>query len=255
MLDLIKMRLAQVADMARANGWKSVLKEAVFVGRRAIVVEKDLREVVDRPELLANAKLDVVEIDRKMASGAYEFALQSRRLKAIRNLDRGYGGHALVRGRVVVGDTWYWTSDSTDNPALLHIDLLHFGFRRWLKDEVYTFDIFVVPAERKGGIAPAFQNRAMLALRAKGYNKGYGFYWADNIPAHWCTRVTNKWKKLRTVSMSRFLMFTRAVPLKEEPVLHTAATQAGGETSSETKGESDHGQTADESAGRLQLRV
>jgi len=217
MLSMVKMRLAQITDLSRSSGWTSVLREMAFLHRVAIVVEKDLSEIVERPEPLASSKLKLVEIDKNMlSSGAYQFAFQSRRLKALHYLERGYGGIALVRDNLVVGDTWHYISESTDDPRLLHVDLRRFGFKSWLKTYVYTFDIFVAPAERKGGISAAFQNSAMLLLRSKGYTKGFGFYWADNIPAHWCTRVTNKWKKLRAVSVSRFLVFTKAVPLLEE---------------------------------------
>jgi hypothetical protein len=206
MLDAIKMRVMQIGDLARSNGWRSVFKEMVFLHRKAILVEKDLSQIPDRPEMLANLK--IVEIDQDLlASGRYDFALNSRKLKACHHLAHGCGGYALVQGNQIIGDTWHWASDSTDPARPLHSDLRRFGFKDWRNDSVYTFDIFVVPAERKTGISAAFQNAAMLSLRAKGFNKGYGFYWADNIAAHWCTRVTNKWTKLREVSVNRFLMF------------------------------------------------
>lgn len=204
-----KMRVAQVRDLAQSNGWHFVLKELIFLHRIAIVVEKDLSEIPDRSEALAAANLQVLEIDHDLLENAqYKFALESRRLKAFRNLRLGYGGAALVRGNLIIGDTWYWSAESTDNVRLLHADLQRFGFQSWSRNHVYTFDIFVAPNERKGGISAAFQNRAMLHLRAKGFTKGYGFYWADNIAAHWCTRVTNKWKKMREVSVNRFLILT-----------------------------------------------
>jgi hypothetical protein len=211
MFDMLKMRMAQIRELAQSNGWGFVLKELMFLHRTAIVVEKDLSDVRDRPEVLAAANLKVVELDRNLLDHAgYDFCLKSRKLKALHNLRRGYGGAALVRGNFIIGDTWYWTSESTGNTRPLHGDLRRFGFQSWSKDYVYTFDIFVVPDERKGGISASFQNSAMLQLRAKGFTKAYGFYWADNIPAHWCTRVTNKWRKVREVSVNRFLMFTWA---------------------------------------------
>lgn len=210
--DSVKMRLAQISELARSKGWMSVIKEMIFFKRTAIVVEKELSEIKERPELLEELKMKVVEIDREMlSSGSYHFAIRSRQMKARHYLDGGYGGFALVRNQQVIGDTWYVRSEATDNPRLLHKDLRRFGFKSWLGNHVYTFDIFVAPEERKGKVAPAFQNEAMLLLRAKGYTKAFGFYWADNIPAHWCTRVTNKWKKLRAVSVSRFFVFQRAV--------------------------------------------
>jgi hypothetical protein len=224
LLDVVKMRLAQIADLAKASGWASVVKELVFLHRTAIVVEKNLSEIADRPDQLTNSRLRVIELHKDaICSGTYQFALRSRKLKALHNLDLGYGGLALVRDNVIIGDTWYWAAESTNNARALHVDLRRFGFTSWLKNYAYTFDIFVAPAERKGGISAAFQNQAMLVLRSKGFTKAFGFYWADNIPAHWCTRVTNKWQKLQAVDVSRFLVFTKSNALATEQALPHAA--------------------------------
>ena len=217
MLNAVRMRAAQVADLVRSGGWRSLFKEVLFFKRTAIVVEKDLSELTERSKPLAAAKLTLVEIDKEMlSSGIYRFAVNSRYLKALNYLKHGCGGYALARDNVVVGDTWHYVSEAADDARGLHEDLQRFGFRSWSKDHIYTFDIFVAPDERKGGISAAFQNSAMLALRSKGYTRAYGFYWADNIPAQWCTRVTNKWKEVRAFSVSRCLMFKRAVPLRKD---------------------------------------
>ena len=219
-MDSVELRWAQILELVHSKGWSSVFRELFFLNRTAIVVEKDLSDIKERADVLANANLRVVEIDENMlSSNVYHFAVRSRGLKAPRYLERGYGGMALVRGTEVIGDTWYVAPDATTDPSHLHADLQRFGFKSWTQNHAYTFDIFVAPEERKGGVAPAFQNRSMLILRSKGYTKGFGFYWADNIPAHWCTRVTNKWKKLREVRMSRFLIFTKVVSRAETPVL------------------------------------
>ena len=201
------MRLAQITDVVKSRGWSFFIHELVFLNRTAIVVEKDLSEIVEHPEVLAGAGLRVVEIDNTTLSrGAYSFSLRSRQLKALCYLRHGYSGMALIRGNLIVGDMWYWASESADDSRHWHPDLARFAFKTWEKDHVYTFDIFVDPVERKDGTSAAFQSSAMAILRSKGYTRGFGFYWADNLPAHWCTRVTNKWKKLRAVRLSRFLL-------------------------------------------------
>ncbi len=219
MLNTVKMRLAQIIDSVRSNGWSSLLRQAVFLRRSAIIVEKDLSEVVERPEPLASLNLKLLEIDKEMlSSGTYRFAVTHRYLKALHYLKQGYGGFAMARNNVIVGDMWYYISEASDDPSVLHVDLRRFGFKTWRSSEVYTFDIFVAPTERKYGLSAAFQNNAMLRLGSKGYTKAYGFYFADNIPAFWCTRVTNKWKELRVASISRLLIFTRVVPLRVAPL-------------------------------------
>jgi hypothetical protein len=210
MLNVLKMRSAQLIDAVRTNGWSSVMRQAAFLRRAAVVVEKDLSEVVERAEPLASLNLQVLEINEDMlCSGEYRFAVPNRHLKALHYVQKHkYGGFALVRDHVIVGDQWYWVSEATDDASSLHEDLRLFGFKTWQPTHVYTFDIFVAPTERKQGVSAAFQNNGMLSLRSKGFTKAYGYHFADNIPAFWCTRMTNKWRELRTVKINRFLMFT-----------------------------------------------
>jgi hypothetical protein len=252
MLNVVRMRLAQVADLVRSNGWSFLFREVLFLKRTAIVVEKDLAELTERSESLASEKLKLLEIDKDMlSSGMYCFSVRYRYLKALNYLKHGYGGYALARDNVVVGDTWHYVSEATDDPRVLHEDLRRFGFRGWMKSHAYTFDIFVAPAERKDGVSAAFQNSAMLALRSKGYTKAYGFYWADNIPARWCTRVTNKWKELRAFRVSRFLMFKRTVPLRNDQAAHKKQPPWLKNLPIGEERKFNHGRTVDESESRI----
>ncbi len=68
MLNDVRMRIAQVVDLVRSNGWRSLFKEVVFLKRTAIVVEKDLSELTERSKPLASAKLKLLEIDKDMLS-------------------------------------------------------------------------------------------------------------------------------------------------------------------------------------------
>ena len=217
MLNVVKMRLAEIVYSVKSNGWKSLVGGLLFLRRTAVLVEKDLSEVVERPKPLVDSQLKLIEIDKDMlTSGTYRFAVAHRHLKALHYLGNGLGGFAAARNNLIVGDMWYYVSEATDDPSLLHVDLQRFGFKTWRRNDVYTFDIFVVPSERKQGVSAAFQNNAMLLLALKGYTKAYAWYFADNIPAVWCTRVTNKWKELRAVSISRFLIFMKVLPLSED---------------------------------------
>ena len=49
----------------------------------------------------------------------------------------------------------------------------------------------------------------MYDLHKKGYAKAYAYYWADNIPAVWNTRVINGWKEVKEIPVSRFFLFRR----------------------------------------------
>jgi hypothetical protein len=252
MLDVVKIRFAQVVELVRSNGWSSLLKKVVVLGRTAIVVEKDLSELAERPELHVSAKLKLVEIDKDMlSSGTYHFAVRSRYLKALNYVRHGYGGYALTRDNVVVGDTWHCVAESTDDPSILHEDLRRFGFKNWTKHHVYTFDIFVAPAERKGAISAIFQNNVMLALRSKGYTKAYGFYWADNARALACTRKINTWKEIRAFSVNQFLTFQKAVPLRGDCAVQKKQPSWLESMPVKVKKEFKHGRTISESKGRI----
>ena len=221
MLNRIKLRLVQITELIRSKGWSGFVQNVIFYNRTFVVVEKDLTQVTERPGPLASSNLKLIEIDKDMlSSGDYRFAVPSRYLKALSYVRRGYKGHGLVRDHVVVGDTWYYVWDTTNDPRPLHRDFRRFGFKTWQSSYVYTFDIFVAPEYRSGGVSAAFQNNAMLALRSKGYAKAFGFYMADNVRAQWCTRVMNRWKEVKKVSVSRFLIFTRVTqPAKPGPLL------------------------------------
>jgi GNAT superfamily N-acetyltransferase len=204
--DTVKIRIAQMLDTLRSGGLIALLRKAVFLKRTIILVEKDLSEVVERPQPLASSNLKLLEIGKDMlSSGTYRFAVGYRYLKALHYLEHGLGGFVIARDNLIVGDMWYC-------PAFLHQHLRQFAFETKRQDHVYTFDIFVAPAERKRGVSAAFQNNAILCLRSKGYTKAYGFYFADNLPAIWCTRVTNKWKEVRAATVSRFFIFTKVTP-------------------------------------------
>src|SRR5258708_8988434 len=134
MLNEVRMRITQVADVVRSSGWRSVLKEVFFLERTGIVVEKDLSELTERSKPLASANLKLLEIDKDMlASGIYRFAVNSRYLKALNYLKQGCGGYALARDNVVVGDTWHYVAEDTDDPRGLHEDLPRFGLSFWAK--------------------------------------------------------------------------------------------------------------------------
>ena len=208
MLNAFKMRIAQVSEFVYSSGWRSTFHELFFFRRTAVIIEKDLSEIFERPEPLVRSNLSIREIDQAMLeSGEYRFAVKSRYYKAVKYLKQGCGGFVLVRDRLILGESWHWTSESTSESRKLHEDLRCFGFKNWNKADVYTFDMFVTLDERKAGVSAAFSNNVMVLLREKGFRRTIAFYWADNLRAYWCHRATNKWNEMGRVNISRFLVF------------------------------------------------
>ncbi len=206
MINLLIMRVTQIYEFIRSNGWLPFLREIIYINRKAILAEKNLREVNDSRNFLQRSNIRFLEITPGTFDGNnYQYHIKNRKLKALHYLRKGYGGYAIARGNNILGDVWYVASNKSGHVPD-HPDIHWLGIK-WAKDYVYCFDIFIVPDERGNNLAAPFQNSAMYSLRNKGYLKAYAYYWADNIPAVWITRVINKWKELKTLRVNRFLFF------------------------------------------------
>jgi hypothetical protein len=206
------MRAVQIYEFIRSNGWNAFFKEVIYWNRMAIVVEKDLAEAKFREDLFRDANVEFVELHPETFSKRkFAYAFKNRSLKAMHYFGRGYGCHALVRGNEVIGDTWYYAPGGSNGPSD-HSDLHWLGITLG-SDAVYSFDIYFVPAERGKNLSAALQSGSMHALHRKGYKKAVGYYWADNIPAVWNTRVINRWKEMKAIAVSRFLIFRRVVEI------------------------------------------
>ena len=220
MINLLIMRVIQILEFIRSNSWSSFLREVVYINRKAIVVEKDLHEVNDSTDFLQRSNIQFIEITPETyANNNYQYLFKNRYLKALHYLKKGFGGHAIVRGNKIIGDIWYFASNKSEHLPD-HPDIHWLGIK-WSQDYVYCFDIFIVPDERGNNLAAPFQNSAMYSLRNKGYLKAYAYYWADNIPAVWITRVINKWKELKTLRVNRFLFLKKVVSESEIRSIYT----------------------------------
>ena len=216
----VHMRAVQIHEFIRSNGWNAFFREVIYWNRKAIVVEKDLSETRFREEIFRGANVEFVELHPETFSKRkFAYAFKNRYLKAMHYFGRGYGCHALVRGNEVIGDIWYYAPGES-NGASDHVDLHRFGITLGL-DSVYSFDIYFVPAERGKNLSAALQSSSMYALHQKGYKKAIAYYWMDNIPAVWNTRVINKWKEMKAIAVSRFFLFRRVVEIKSSQCLPT----------------------------------
>jgi len=209
MINYIKMRYKQISELIKDKGWKAFIQAVMYSNRKAILVEKKLSEAVSRKDFLQKNNIQFIEITPEtFHMDKFAFHSKNRMYKTMHYLKKGYCGHAIVKDNTIIGDIWYYANNITFNAAQCP-DI------KWLKFEltegtVYSFDIYVVPNERGNSLSAALQTTAMYSLFAKGYSKAYAYYWADNIPAVWNTRVVNKWIEIRPVTVSRFLFWLKA---------------------------------------------
>src|SRR4030067_1065018 len=213
-VNLVHLRTIQINEFIRINGWNAFFKEVIHWNRKAIRVQKDLSEAKFHEDLFKDENVEFFELHPGTFSGRkLAYALKSRYLKARYYLGKGYRGHALVRGNEVIGDIWYYAPGEA-NGGSDHPDLHWLGITLD-PASVYSFDIHVVPNERGKNLSAALQNSSMYDLHKKGYAKAYAYYWADNIPAVWNTRVINRWKEVKEIPASRFLLLRRGGEIHE----------------------------------------
>jgi GNAT superfamily N-acetyltransferase len=202
MITYLKMRLFHIAETIRFNGVAYLFRELVYRDREAIVVEKDLSSVTSPEDALRQANVHIEEITAPaLARHALQFPVKNRSLKARYYVKKGYSGFALVSGNEVNGDIWYSAGPSAQNGA-------HPPDVKWLgircKDNyAYTFDMYVNPEHRGGPLASLLQRGALYELRKKGFEKAFGYFWSNNIPALWVHRML-KWSERARIKKTRF---------------------------------------------------
>jgi hypothetical protein len=144
-----------------------------------------------------------------MATFPYTFTNKSSQQKVPGYLKNGYKAFAIIRDGDVVGNVWYVTKGNS-RLDYVHPRLKWFGINLAV-DEVFLFDLFVVPDERVKSTTTYFFVKALELLRDKGFNKAYGDYVADNIPAMWLHRTLG-YRERPGIVLKRYFLFESAVP-------------------------------------------
>ena len=92
------------------------------------------------------------------------------------DLARGYTGFVAHDDAQLAG--YYWWTDGGHR----HLDRLDVTLAA---DDVYGFDFFVAQEHRGDGRAVEFLYAVETALRARGFERVWGYVRADNRPARW----------------------------------------------------------------------
>jgi hypothetical protein len=184
--------------------FRDLLRTRIHLHRMATPVEMDLTTFTP-PRNIVPANFQFVELlPDELRNGKWSFVVQSRYVRALRNVNRGLRIFALVKDSEVVGDMWAITPVPATHPDM---DLLGIN----CKDrEAYTFDMLIAPAYRGMNLAVPLQRSLHAQLKAEGYRKVYGYYWDENLPARWMHRLL-KFKELPKRDISRFFFFTKSI--------------------------------------------
>jgi GNAT superfamily N-acetyltransferase len=218
MKSAMKTRYYQFLEHARQEGLCSAIKLTIYKCEEILPVEKDLNEIKKVKCSFDESRYQIVELHQdNRASFPFTYAYKSRQQKVDGYLDNGFRAFTIIRDSEVVGDIWFATRDKA-RLDYIHPRLKWFGIKL-AQDEVFLFDLFVVPDERGKSITAYFFTKALETLRDRGYKKAYGDYVANNIPAMWLHRTLG-YRERPGVVLKRFFLFESAAPLVTRAVSH-----------------------------------
>ena len=212
------MRFNLLMESINDNGLVKTINSVIHVKKEVIVVEKDLDSVSSTFNFINDSDSSFIEITQEKFNN-YSYPVKSRYLKAIEYFNRGYKSLGIVKKNIIIGDIWYSTFNYSLN-KFMHpnqkIELL----QNLNKDDVYMFDMYVFPKERKNGIANSLMNTALLYLKEKGYKNAYGYYLASNIPALWVHRIL-KFKELERCYIKKifFLIYSEVFSILKYKII------------------------------------
>jgi len=192
MLTLIRIRWNQFWEEVREKSLKEALAKSLkrlFTTDMVVVPVfnrlTNLKPLVEGEE---SSALEFLVIDKSNQEKlAPEVRTTSRRIKLQRNTAAGYYAYAVRCNGEIIGDIWCATPGAI-NSSPVHPDLAWLGIC-CEKNEAYMYDMYVVPGSRGKVITSFLLGNALNHLKNSGYQKVYGFYEKDNLPALWTHRL------------------------------------------------------------------
>lgn len=202
------MRIVQFFETYKENRLVPILHELIYLRREAIPVEIDLPISKPKEESLTKYNMELINISwENFEKLQLKYHFKNRYLKALHYLSIGYEAFAIVKGNEVLGDVWY-VSSTNSKQKLTHPDFKLFGIDLG-ENEVYTFDMYVIPERRGDFLAVSLLSGSLQELGEKGFLKAYGYFMADNIPALWLHRIL-KFNESKKLKMQRLLFIRRS---------------------------------------------
>ncbi len=213
MLESLKVKYLQTIESVQEGGLKNIFKAhpQVYRNRTATPVVMDLSSPnITPPSPPPNTSFHFTEIKLEdLQAGKWTYALPSRAIKSRLNFQAGLRSVAVTEASTVVGDLWCYplpeSGKLVSHPDLNVLSILGITLE---KGDVYAFDMVIAPAYRGKSLASPLQRFLQATLKQEGYQKVYGYYWDDNVPALWMHRML-KFKELPKRRISRFFIYMK----------------------------------------------
>lgn len=182
MLENLFYAFAVLAESIHHGNLAENLRQQVFFDRILIPAFLDLTALNLSQDPLLALGYCLVELTPGDIRGLkWNFLVETRRFRALRNLKRGLRGFALVEGNTVIGDIWCVAPPHQQTPVW-HPDLEMLGIDCAMQ-EMYSTDMFIAPAYRGKKLSVPFHRAFELRLNKEGWKRDYVGYYADNLPA------------------------------------------------------------------------
>jgi GNAT superfamily N-acetyltransferase len=187
------------------------IRTQVFINRVATPVEMDMTSLQTTDYHFPDTDYKFIELRlNDLLAAKWHYPISSRRYKALQFLKKGWRCFAVTKDCNVIGDVWC-APYTHEVVRQVHPDLRMLGIQ--CKDgEAYAFDMLIDPFYRGKNLAVPLHRYLHSSLRNDGFNKVYGYYWNDNLPALWMHRMI-KFHELPKRQVSRFfsLIYAKSI--------------------------------------------
>jgi GNAT superfamily N-acetyltransferase len=212
MMNALSMRWYQFLEVAKGKSLREAVKKSisawVHLNRIVVPVYHDLSTLKPVAKTDDAAALEFLVVDSgNVDSIAPMNKLASRRLKGACNTRAGYYAYAVVSNGEVIGDIWCATPRNVKS-APIHQDLSFLGIECG-ENEAYMFDMYVAPDARGKVITNVLLGNALHHLKESGFDRVYGFYEKNNLPALWIHRLFG-YTELQKRKVCRVLLYQRS---------------------------------------------
>lgn len=192
MLNTLRIRWNQFLEEAREKSPREAVRKAVCtylqLNRIVVPVYKDLSALKQPAKTGDTSALGFLVVDRENQDSVVGMnKTRSRRLKGAGNTRLGYYAYAVLLNGEIIGDIWCATPRSVESDPI-HPDLSWLGITCG-ENEAYMFDMYVTPDSRGKVVTSYLLANALNDLKESGFDRVYGFYEKNNLPALWTHRL------------------------------------------------------------------
>ena len=173
------------------EGLKNTIQEMIFFNRVMVVIEKE----ISFTDYDKDSDFNFIILDKNNYA---QYSKHTNIIKYVKHFCKN-GATCLIafRGDTLLGYQ-LWTHDNNFKD-LKQIDI-QLG-----ADEMYLFDLYVLPEYRGTTIPKHLTYEVFNYLISTGVNKIYGFYFGDNIKALWWHRAFLKCREIKKKKLHRML--------------------------------------------------